>query len=79
MNEKRNVKLRDALLRALAVATFTAVSATAFTPVAQARVLLDEVNDDVCDLGDDDTGDGSAADPFRISTVEDLAEVGDCD
>ena len=47
MNEKRNVTLRDALLRALAVATFTAVSATAFTPVAQARVLLDDVNDDV--------------------------------
>jgi hypothetical protein len=79
MNEQRNVKLRDALLRALAIATFTAVSATAFTPVAQARVLLDEVNDSACDLGDDNTGDGTADDPYRISTVEDLAEVGDCD
>ena len=79
MNEKRNVKLRDALLKALAIATFSAVSATAFTPVAQARVLLDEVNDGNCDLGANDTGDGTAADPYRISTVEDLAEVGDCD
>jgi hypothetical protein len=79
MNEKRNVKLRDALLKALAVATFSAVSATAFTPVAQARVLLDDVNNGTCDLGADDNGSGTAADPYRISTVEDLAEVGDCD
>lgn len=78
MNEKRNVKLRDALLKAIAIAAFTAVPATAIAPVAQARVLLDDVNDASCDLGNDDTGNGTADNPWRISTVEDLAEITDC-
>lgn len=78
MNEKRNVKLRDALLKAIAIAAFTAVPATAIAPVAQARVLLDDVNNLSCDLGNDDTGNGTADNPWRISTVEDLAEITDC-
>ncbi len=83
MNEKRNAKLRDALLKALAVAAFTAIPATALAPVASAQVFLDDVNDDYtspsCDLGGDGRGDGSVSDPYKISTVEDLAEIGDCD
>jgi hypothetical protein len=80
MNDKRNASLRDALLKAVAIAAFTAVPATAFAPVASATVYLDDVNDGECDLGNgDDTGSGTSDDPYRISTVEDLAEITDCD
>lgn len=79
MKDKRNASLRDALLKAVAIAAFTAVPATAFAPIASATVYLDDVNDGDCDLdAASDTGVGSASNPFRISTAEDLAEITDC-